>query len=222
MKKTGFILLAASSLVLLSVCDSFSLTDQFSRSTVETSTNDNENNDIEFALALSNISIVVNEQTQLYPLRGTAPYSFAVIGTDLSPTTQNNPVGSVSNFMGNYYYRADTAIGGITIQVVDAENKSASAQVTVLPPKVEGVNVTQITNTKNAGLSWTSYDKAELIDNFIVRREPVFNSGAEKSIGKVNNSWTDGESNSSKSYTYNIYAESGTYRSQGVSLLAGN
>lgn len=192
-------------LVSFTRCDSFSLTEQFTKSS-----------DVPLSLKLENTSILRGDTIGLYPSGGTKPYEFAVIAEDLYSGTATEQLGSVASLS----FTAGSAIGKIVIQVTDADGKTARASVLVLPPKPIAFDMSRSVDNRTITLSW-AYDETAIISNFLLKYTSDGITFTTSNPNPINSATAyDVTIPQSKTFTFYLYAVSGAYMSLPVQITS--
>lgn len=146
---------------------------------------------------------------------GTSPYSFAVSDVDLYAGTSGAGIGSVTGLN----YIAGGAIGKVRITMTDAAGGTAFAYVTVLPPAPTITDGKRTGSGNTVQLTW-SYPETAIIDKY--RLELSVDGQAYSSlVTTVKTATSYGPYNSlvtTSTYSYRLYAVSGTYESAPASI----
>lgn len=202
--------------LMLFGCDRFSLLDQFEF--VGRSGTDS------LALSLGVNTLRPGESCPLYPARGTPPYSYAAIASDLY--SAGNPVdpGAIETDSDPARYTAGESIGKVTIRLSDSAGGQADAVVTILPWEPRSLSADgSFGGPQAVSLSW-EYDFPGHIEGFRLERlkeeETNFTDITstvdiiESSIDPDTKSYECIDSSASpQNNTYRLYAAAGQYRS---------
>ncbi|HAE20963.1 MAG TPA: hypothetical protein DCG47_01385 [Spirochaetaceae bacterium] len=186
----AYIALCIAALSLLGACDSFSLLDEFK---------------LRGGLAIEGQKSVVQrgETIALYPRGGKAPYSYSVIAEDLY---YSDSLGWIANDS----FTAGNAIGLIRIGIIDAAGMIASCLLTIAPPSPTGFTV-QPFSSNTVPIEW-QYGDSSIISEFWLYRSV---NGGEftkvRTLGSAARTVIDSPVNTNFSYSYRLYAVSGSY-----------
>jgi hypothetical protein len=186
----------------LSGCDSYNLLDQFRRS-------------VAVELAVQQSSLEQGETTTLYPSGGTPPYSFAVIADNIYAS---GTYGSVTGEV----YTAGTAIGTVTIHLVDSAGATTNATIMLIPPAPTISSVTSSGSPPKNTVTWASYGSTSKIGGFVIQRSTDGLTFADQGTsGSTATSYLDATNvQPGKTYYYRVLAVNGPMRSRASSILA--
>lgn len=190
-----------ASLFILFGCDSFSISDHFSRASGE----------VDISLSLEKNSMLRYETIGLNVVGGTAPYTFQKTEKSLYPGTENELLGAFDASS----FTAGGAIGTITLTVLDAAGNTASADVTVVPPPPANVAIVYDTTAKEVTLTWL-YAEPDILSNFMIRYTTDGINFYDKPVSSASTEDVYKNLPQNKDYYFSLYAVSGAFRSAPV------
>ncbi len=188
-------------LFILFGCDSFSISDHFSRASGE----------VDISLSLEKNSMLRGETIGLNVVGGTAPYTFQKTEKSLYP-------GTAGEFLGAFdalSFTAGGAIGTITLTVLDAAGNTASADVTVVPPPPTNVAIVYDNVAKEVTLTWL-YAETGILTNFMIRYTTDEINFYDKPVSSASTEDVYKNLPQNKEYYFSLYAVSGSFRSTPV------
>ena len=217
------LIISAAMLCLLTFgCDDFSLRQEYAMQHTDYEPSDSDDpSDSVLDLNPSTTNVLQGSSLELQPEGGQPPYQFSAYADDLAYLDPDTKSGSFTDNRFN----AGRSIGRIHLSAQDSQGIVGDVVITIRPAAPYNPTITPVGGSKNLRLEWQhSFPGIEVFrieridqDGTTVNQDPV---DGDNESGEHERSYTlvDNGATSNNEYTYRIYAETGSYRSQSVEV----